>query len=30
MPDGGLFTPDQFTKGVDEPREGQPPGCECT
>ena len=25
MPDGGLFTPDQFQKGADEPLEGQPP-----
>ncbi len=25
MPDGGLFTPDQFQKGADEPLAGQPP-----
>src|SRR5947209_19054613 len=25
MPDGGLFTPDQFQKGADEPHAGQPP-----
>jgi hypothetical protein len=26
MPDGGLFTPDQFQRGADEPLQGQPPG----
>src|SRR5260370_38520461 len=25
MPDGGLFTPDQMTRGTDEPPAGQPP-----
>src|ERR1051326_743060 len=25
MPDGGLFTPDQFQRGSDEPRSGQLP-----
>jgi hypothetical protein len=25
MPDGGLFTPDQMTRGTDEPPTGQPP-----
>ncbi len=25
LPDGGLFTPDQFQKGTEEPRSGQPP-----
>ena len=25
MPDGGLYTPDQFQKGADEPLAGQPP-----
>jgi hypothetical protein len=25
LPDGGLFTPDQFQKGADDPLDGQPP-----
>jgi hypothetical protein len=25
MPDGGLFTPDQITRGTDDPPAGQPP-----
>ena len=24
LPDGGLFTPDQFQKGAEEPHDGQP------
>jgi hypothetical protein len=30
LPDGGLFTPDQFQKGADDPLDGQPPARGAT